>query len=157
MQPSLKAEYRVIAVSVLFILFLSATLFFAVQKRFSKSLVTAERGSFLKNQSRFKPRSAMKPLSFFADTFLFDGTLEETGALADSQSPFWWVNSGGRFIVASGTGQTIHGALSPNDSWYRKYRASNPQDTDNGAHPQNIFRLVQTNQWTNFALRLISK
>src|SRR2546426_1977799 len=42
----------------------------------------------------------------FGDSFNTDGTIEEAGAMAESSSPNWWVNSGGRFIESGGEGAT---------------------------------------------------
>jgi hypothetical protein len=59
-----------------------------------------------------------------------------------SLSSNWWLSSGGLFYSKSGIGQTIHGALAQGSKWQAAYQKSNPIDTDNGTHPQNIFRLV---------------
>lgn len=93
-------------------------------------------------------RSVSSP---FVYGFQSDGVLEETGAMADSSSPYWWVNSGGRLIIKNGTGRTIQGELSPLDRWRILYAVSNPVDTDTGLHPQNIFRLVTRSRWEHFA------
>lgn len=86
----------------------------------------------------------------FNDTYSIDGQLEETGSITESRSSFWWVNSGGREINNLGTGKTIQSELSALDKWRLAYALANPVDTDNGYHPQNIFRLVQRGSWTNF-------
>lgn len=48
-----------------------------------------------------------------------------------------------------GTGATIQGALSLTDPWRLLYSAANSLDTDNGLHPQNLFRLVTKSKWGN--------
>lgn len=88
----------------------------------------------------------------FAEDFNTDGILEETGRMEESANPNWWVNSGGRLIIAGGVGRTLHGELPEGDRWRRAYAAprSNPADTDQGRRPQNIFRLVARNMWRDF-------
>jgi len=86
--------------------------------------------------------------SFFY-TFNTPGTLLEAGSMGESASPYFWLNSGGKFILRDSVGGTIHGALPLSDPWRILYAASNPVDTDNGAHPQNLFRLVTKNVWQN--------
>jgi len=81
--------------------------------------------------------------------FNADGTLEETWPVDQSTSPYWWVNSGAYLKMLGGTGHTNEGTLPLTDRWRVIYAANNPTDTDNGAHPQNIFRLVTRNTWQN--------
>jgi hypothetical protein len=89
-----------------------------------------------------------EPIFFYR--FQNDGVLEETGLLAESSSPYWWLNSGGRFQLSSGTGKTIEGEVPASSEWYKAYSKTNPKDTDDGNHPQNIFRLLTRNTWLNF-------
>ena len=86
----------------------------------------------------------------FGDSFNTDGTIEETGAMPESSSPNWWVNSGGRFDKSAGYGHTIQGDLEEADYWRRLYAQNNPLDTDDGYHPQNIFRFVLRSRWKDF-------
>lgn len=86
----------------------------------------------------------------FSYSFSEDATLEESGAPEESSSPYWWVDSGGQLIQKDGVGMTIQGSLDDSSPWFSRYRANNPVDTDNGTHPQNIFRLVTKNSWRNF-------
>lgn len=79
-----------------------------------------------------------------------DAEIEEAGSPSQSSSPYWWVNSGGYFNVQSGIGKTVQGELPSNDFWRLAYASANPLDTDNGYHPQNIFRLITKSNWTNF-------
>ena len=85
----------------------------------------------------------------FETSFSSSGTVEEVGSMLGSGSVDWWVNSGGRMILG-GTGKTVQGSLPSNDVWRLAYAAANPLDTDNGYHPQNIFRLVTRDRWKNF-------
>ncbi len=86
----------------------------------------------------------------FAASFATTGTVEEANTMSNSGSADWWVNSGGRLISSNGAGKTVQGSLSSNDPWRVAYAASNPLDTDQGYHPQNIFRLVTRGRWRNF-------
>ena len=85
----------------------------------------------------------------FETSFSSSGTVEETGSMLASGSSDWWVNSGGRLILG-GTGKTVQGSLPSSDPWRLAYAVANPLDTDNGYHPQNIFRLVTRDRWKNF-------
>jgi len=93
-----------------------------------------------------------KELSQSPYVFSFDtpGTVEEAGSLQDTENPYWWVNSGGRMIIVRGVGETIQGDLEATSTWRLAYARSNPEDTDDGAHPQNIFRLISRGTWKDF-------
>jgi hypothetical protein len=60
------------------------------------------------------------------------------------------VNSGGRFVIARGVGQTIQGRLPDGDPWRVRYAIASPVDTEDGYLPQNLFRLIQRQRWKNF-------
>lgn len=92
-----------------------------------------------------QPRGTVRTDSFSTAT-----TIEEQGSASSSSSKTWWVNSGGRLRIANELASTIAGDLSTADRWYTEYLATNPIDTDNGLHPQNIFRLVQRELWQSF-------
>lgn len=81
--------------------------------------------------------------------FNSSGTLAEASDFSASWSPYWWVNSGGYMLLSGGRGGTVQGALSATDPWRVLYSINNPTDTDNGYHPQNIFRLVTRTKWGN--------
>ena len=83
-------------------------------------------------------------------SFSVDGTLYESGSMDQSTSPYFWLNSGAKLILLNGRGMTIQGYLSANDYWRKLYSINNPLDTDNGYHPQNIFRLLTRSKWQNF-------
>jgi hypothetical protein len=80
--------------------------------------------------------------SNFYYTFNSSGSLLETGSLSESTSSYWWLNSGGLLNISNDVGQTIQGSLPTLSTWRVLYSLNNPIDTDNGYHPQNIFRLV---------------
>jgi hypothetical protein len=85
----------------------------------------------------------------FAYTFNARGTLEEAPDAEESPSPFWFLDSGGRLLIKDGVGETIHGDVQVTDPWHQAYAVSNPADTDGGARPQNLFRLVTRARWDN--------
>ncbi|HEX8946767.1 MAG TPA: hypothetical protein VF829_00940, partial [Candidatus Paceibacterota bacterium] len=85
----------------------------------------------------------------FIYSFNVPGILDEAESAAKSRSQYWFLDSGGKFIVENGYGGTIQGALPSSDEWRKLYAKDNPTDTDNGAHPQNIFRLVSRGTWEN--------
>jgi hypothetical protein len=91
--------------------------------------------------------SAATVTSPFTFSFSSSGTLYEAGSMGQSSSPYFWLNSGGKFILGSGVASTIHGSLSLSDLWYGLYAAANPLDTDGGLHPQNLFRLLTRSTW----------
>src|SRR5437879_2401688 len=90
----------------------------------------------------------------FHDFFDIASGLEEAGSIGDSTSPNWWLNSGGRFTEGDSVGKTVQGELPALDRWRLEYLVANPVDTDDGYHPQNIFRLVQRQLWTNLKQRV---
>ncbi|MDP1688558.1 MAG: hypothetical protein Q8L47_00270 [bacterium] len=93
----------------------------------------------------------------FYYTFKDNGALEEAGIMDDSSSPYFWLNSGGRFLLKDGIGKTVQGELWKFNKWRLAYSISNPVDTDNGYHPQNILRLVTRSKWRNFSQEIYFK
>lgn len=83
--------------------------------------------------------------------FSVPGVTQERQLINQSRSQYWWVNSGGELIVRDGIGSTFTGELPKFDRWRLIYADSNPIDTDNGYHPQNIFRLVSRQQWKDYS------
>lgn len=79
--------------------------------------------------------------------FKGNGALEEARNASRTASPYWWLSSGGRVEIAGSWGSTMQGDAAPGDRWRRAYAASNPTDTDQGLHPQNLFRLVTRSLW----------
>jgi hypothetical protein len=76
--------------------------------------------------------------------------LEESGSPQSSFSSTWWVNSGGLMNINNNIMSTVQGDLPLTSRWYEAYLNANPVDTDRGAHPQNIFRLVSRQTQLNF-------
>jgi hypothetical protein len=81
--------------------------------------------------------------------FSADGTLNETGNPDNSSSPYFWVSSGAALLLSGGQGGTLQGRLDTGSKWQLLYALSNPRDTENGYLPQNIFRFVTRNTWSD--------
>ncbi|PIR89292.1 MAG: hypothetical protein COU07_00110 [Candidatus Harrisonbacteria bacterium CG10_big_fil_rev_8_21_14_0_10_40_38] len=90
------------------------------------------------------PADVGSPYSY---NFNQGGVLHEVNLPDNSTSPYWWVSSGGNLNIYEGRGRTIKGELQDDDPWRLIYAISNPRDTDNGYHPQNIFRLITRSIW----------
>lgn len=73
--------------------------------------------------------------------------LTEASSPEESGDKCWWLDSGASFSVLGGIGKTVLGELATTSFWRIKYETNNPADTDEGFHPQNIFRLVNKNKW----------
>lgn len=86
----------------------------------------------------------------FVYSFNVPGTLFEAPMMEKSTSPYWWVNSGAVLTIGNGIGETMQGDMSPLSPWHALYAKNNPTDTDLGAHPQNIFRLITRSTWQDF-------
>lgn len=84
----------------------------------------------------------------FIYSFNTDGILNESEE-QDTTSPYWWLNSGGALIIKEHLGKTLQGDLSALEKWRLNYSVHNPIDSDNGYHPQNIFRLISRRSWEN--------
>lgn len=80
------------------------------------------------------------------ETFDTEGTLVERARIEQSTSPNWWLSSGGMLTVENGFGRTLTGDLT-DSPWTNRYARSNPVDSDDGRHPQNLFRLVTKGRW----------
>lgn len=85
--------------------------------------------------------------------FNVPGILDEAGSMAESDSPYWWLNSGGVMSISENMGRTNQGELSPLSKWRIRYKISSSVDTDDGYHPQNLFRLVSRNVWKNLSIQ----
>lgn len=88
--------------------------------------------------------------STFIYSFNVDGVLSESGDMTESSSPYWWLNSGGVMNIKESVGSTNIGELARLSKWRILYKISNALDTDDGYHPQNIFRLVSRAAWKDF-------
>jgi hypothetical protein len=86
----------------------------------------------------------------FADNFDRTETIKEAAQMSQSTDANWWVSSGGYFYIDNGIAETIHGELPANDERRVDYAVINPEETDGGYHPQNIFRLVLLSEWQNY-------
>lgn len=87
----------------------------------------------------------------FVYTFNTNEIFYEAGSENQSSSRYWFLDSGAELISKNNIGATIQGDLSSSDPWKSSYAHSNPTDTDNGLHPQNIFRLVTRGRWTDIS------
>ncbi|MDC1205328.1 hypothetical protein N8083_00575 [Candidatus Pacebacteria bacterium] len=86
----------------------------------------------------------------FVENFDIAYTVKEAGNMNESNNEHWWLSSGGYFYNKEGVGSTIAGNLSEMDPRRIAHAASNALDTDDGYHPQNIFRLVLRSTWKDF-------
>ena len=98
---------------------------------------TPEISEIKNNKKIFKPK------------FQSSKIISETSSMENSRDVDWWVNSGGQFIIGNGIASTITGDTPQENRWFNLYRNSNPQDTDGGLYPQNLFRLVTKQEWQN--------
>lgn len=83
----------------------------------------------------------------YRDSFDTPLNLREAPNEAESGSPEWWLSSGGYFTVQNGVARTVIGSLEDNDERRMAYARTNPTDTDDGYHPQNLFRFVKRGLW----------
>ncbi|MDP3792913.1 MAG: heparinase II/III family protein [bacterium] len=93
----------------------------------------------------------------FSDNFNKNEIIEESGSMNESLSPHWWINSGAFLIKEGGIGKTLFGEIDKNSKWQKSYLQYNAVDTDNGFHPQNIFRLITKSKWQNFQQTIYAK
>jgi len=100
-----------------------------------------------RGQAQWSGPAGENPGSSFHYSFTVSGILEESWRIENSSSPYFWLTSGARLLIANGIGSTISGALPVGDPWQQRYRANNPLDSDQGRHPQNLFRLLTRSRW----------
>lgn len=100
----------------------------------------------LREASAAPARTVSSPYLY---NFNQDGVLSEAGSDSESASPYWWLNSGGYMTLSGGRGSTNIGLLAASDLFRFLYSVSNPNDTDDGFRPQNIFRLLTRSAWQN--------
>ncbi|MBI2113124.1 MAG: hypothetical protein HYT50_00905 [Candidatus Wildermuthbacteria bacterium] len=99
----------------------------------------------------YKPNAPIAEVhSLPAYSFYKSAILEEASSRNSSKDPDWWLDSGGRIYFHNGIAKTIQGALFKDSLWHVAYKRTNPRDTDQGTHPQNIFRLTTKGTWMNF-------
>jgi len=89
-------------------------------------------------------------LIFFGAFLLTTQVVQETKSMEESTDRHWWVNSGAYLKIYGAVSQTNHGELPQKDKWRILYASNNPLDTDNGFHPQNIFRLISRQSHQDF-------
>lgn len=75
--------------------------------------------------------------------------IEETATAEETGNSAFWLNSGGWMEIEENTIRTAQGNAPSFSYWRILYRFANPLDTDNGYHPQNIFRLVTHSAFVN--------
>ncbi len=93
--------------------------------------------------------AAIQPTSPFLYDFSQVEVIQESYPADASTNPYWWLNSGAYMMSDQGRGHTVQGELAATDPWRILYSQNNPQDTDNGYHPQNIFRMPTRSAWAN--------
>ncbi|NTU66591.1 MAG: hypothetical protein HGB08_01575 [Candidatus Moranbacteria bacterium] len=116
-------------------------------KKSESSNIVGENSGSVSDKSATDPQK--ESAIVFSDDFSKSGTFEEAGSMNESASKDWWVNSGAFFNVKNGVGMTLAGDLAKNDKWQKEYEKYDPDETDKGIHPQNIFRLVLKSKWKN--------
>ncbi len=113
--------------------------------------LNSESRFILNNELNKQPSTVALPVtSPFLIALNSQRVLFESGSENESSDPYWWLDSGGLMYFNLNEGKTIQGSLPKNSEWRIKYGNKNQVDTDNGYHPQNIFRLVSRNKWHNF-------
>lgn len=75
--------------------------------------------------------------------FSLDMILDETNTPEQSASETFWLNSGAQFETRNNIGYTLAGDLPAGNKWHDHYAAHMPVTSDNGTHPQNVFRLFE--------------
>lgn len=108
------------------------------------------------DSSSVAPPKNVSP-KMFLYSFNTPGVLYEAGGFGNSTSPYWWVDSGAKMIIENNIGKTIHNFLPSDDPWRLLYARNNSRDTDNGYHPQNIFRLITKNTWLDYTEEIYFK
>lgn len=132
METSLKYQRRHFIVTVLLLIILISGLYYLF-------IVYKKRTNISDNQTQTSPAITELPYIY---SFNVPGTLYEAGSMEQSTSAYWWVDSGAYLNISDNLGKTVQGNLETSDFWRLAYFKSNPVDTDNGYHPQNIFRLI---------------
>jgi hypothetical protein len=95
--------------------------------------------------------------SEFKDSFSATATLEEASKMTESENQDWWLSSGAYFIQENGVGKTAQGNLTEGSEWQIEYKKNDAGETDDGFHPQNIFRLVTRSKWLDYTQEVYYK
>lgn len=109
----------------------------------------------IETDSRWLSRAAeaadksIKPLLPLTGGPIEYSLLSESGSAEESRNEYWWLNSGGLVRLNGSAGKTNLGDLATTSAWRLKYAESNPEDTDDGFHPQNLFRLLTQEKFRN--------
>ncbi len=98
-------------------------------------------------KSNLTKNTAEAAAASFTYSCSMDGTLKEAGAMSQTTSPYWWLNSGAYMNLSGGICKTSYAELPSTDYWRVLYNQTSAVDTDNGYHPQNLFRLVTKSTW----------
>lgn len=134
------------AVLIIIVVFMCVGMVYVKRKYFTKGV---------ENFSREETRNIVNVESANIEStqatlFERNQRIEETGVLPRNSKDPWWLSSGAYFYVDNGLGQTVHGNLDKLDPWRLAYLKNNPEDTEQGYKPQNIFRLVFRNLIQNY-------
>ncbi|PJA47779.1 hypothetical protein CO172_00075 [Candidatus Uhrbacteria bacterium CG_4_9_14_3_um_filter_36_7] len=87
----------------------------------------------------------------FRYTFKKPGILYQSSSMEESRSRYWWLSSGGALIIQNHQGMTLHGDQPKGSTLQKRYARYNSSHSDEGLHPQNIFRLITQDSWKDFS------
>jgi hypothetical protein len=145
MQPALRRSWGAIARGSILTLFAVVT--FSVVARVVHEELSKHISSVAPS-SQIGTAAAAVPSPFVYD-FKDSGILHESASTDESSSPYWWLDSGGKLLVEDGIGKTLQGLQPASEKWRIRYALANAEDTDDGTHPQNLFRLITRSSWEN--------
>lgn len=80
--------------------------------------------------------------------------LLEASRERESDDSEWWLRSGGRVLLDGDGFSTVHGALESEDVMRVRYGRYSSEVTDNGYHPQNVFKLQSRDELENLQQEL---
>ena len=121
----LKIADLIIFISILFVIYMSGVL---ISHNLSKPMKTSSSSNSL--------------LSAAAQSRSQTEVIRETLKPQDSNNEEFWLSSGGMYYIQDEYSRTLFGELPRYSKWRILYNSNNPRDTDNGYHPQNLFRLI---------------
>lgn len=122
------------------------------KKNFFKKIYENIKMSFNVLMTKFRRNdlSIISSDAIFSDNFNENEVIEESGSMSESSNQDWWLNSGAFFIKKDRVGKTLFNGIGTDSKWQKAYLQYNATDTDDGYHPQNIFRLITKSKWYNF-------
>lgn len=132
----IRKHIKIIRILIFMIVLSSFGFIYSTSKNEAKS--TGQQETTAKNDPDFSTESSRNE------------TIEESDNPENSKNENWWLNSGGYISINNGIIQTNQSNLDPNSKWFKLYSQSNPKDSDFGAHPQNLLRLVTRKKWQNY-------